>query len=345
MQDVAYLQISNARLSGEVVWLKNISIAKRSKARLQLPSDITRNNVQFKILIEREQQNLVANIAAIKSQLDDFDSQIKQSSQDIVELHTRILHLQANYDLGHEELELTKPLAEQGVVSRVELIKLTRQVNSLKQDLQSNQLLMPKTRAVRAQAKVKRVSFITQKISELKELITQQNQTITHKRQSLVSLNDRLARTTVYSPVSGIVKTVYVNTRGGVISPGMALVDIVPNEDNLLIEAHISPRDVGFLRPGLNTVVRFSAFDFAIYGSLKGTLEHISADTIVDDKGNHLYKIKVRTARNYLGSDDAPMSIIPGMAATVDVITGEKTILNYLLKPIKRAQLHALRER
>ena len=136
-----------------------------------------------------------------------------------------------------------------------------------------------------------------------------------------------------------------IQTVGGVVQPGMDLVEVVPMEDNLLIEARVLPKDIAFLRPGLPAIVKVTAYDFAIYGGLKGTLEHISADTIQDEKGNAFYLVRVRTEKSYLGDISKPLPIIPGMMASVDIITGKKSVLEYLLKPIIRAKQSALRER
>jgi adhesin transport system membrane fusion protein len=136
-----------------------------------------------------------------------------------------------------------------------------------------------------------------------------------------------------------------VTTVGGVIQPGMELMEIVPLEGNLLVEAHVRPADIAFLRPDQDAQVKLTAYDFAVYGGLPAKLEHISADTITDENGDSFYLIKVRTERSYLGPEDNPLRIIPGMTAVVDILTGEKSILDYLLKPVLRAKERALRER
>lgn len=136
-----------------------------------------------------------------------------------------------------------------------------------------------------------------------------------------------------------------VNTIGGVVQPGSDLVEIVPIEDNLLIEARVRPQDVAFLHPGQPAMVKFSAYDYTIYGGLKAKLGLISADTVTDDKGNAFYLIQVRTEQNHLGRDNKPLRIIPGMVATVDIITGRKSVLDYLLKPVLKARTEAMRER
>jgi adhesin transport system membrane fusion protein len=159
------------------------------------------------------------------------------------------------------------------------------------------------------------------------------------------SQEDRVSRTLVKSPVKGAVNQIMVTTIGGVIQPGMDLMEIVPLEGSLLVEAHVRPADIAFLRPKQHAKVKLTAYDYAIYGGLDAKLEHISADTITDEDGESYYLIRVRTERSYLGSEESPLEIIPGMTATVDILTGEKTVLDYLLKPVLRARERALRER
>jgi adhesin transport system membrane fusion protein len=158
---------------------------------------------------------------------------------------------------------------------------------------------------------------------------------------------DRVNRTVIKSPVHGTINQIKVTTLGGIVQPGQDIINIVPLGDTLLIEANIRPADIGFLRPGLEAMVKISAYDFSIYGGLKATVEHISADTIMDEKNNPFYQIRVRTTeRSYLiGKHGEELQIIPGMSATVDILTGHKTVLEYLLKPIIKAKKNAMRER
>ena len=163
--------------------------------------------------------------------------------------------------------------------------------------------------------------------------------------ESHTNLEDQVDRTMVRSPVEGIIKKINITTVGGVIQPGMDLMEIVPVEDTLLIEAEISPKDIGFLREGMRAVVKLTAYDFAIYGGLEGTLEHISADTVENEKGDSFYIVHIRTENSYLGSPEKPLEIIPGMKTNIDIITGKKTLMDYLLKPILKAKQNALTER
>ena len=160
-----------------------------------------------------------------------------------------------------------------------------------------------------------------------------------------VAIDDRVSRTTVVSPVRGVIKQLKVNTIGGVVQPGSDMLEIVPLDDSLLIEAKVRPQDVAFLHPGQKAMVKFTAYDYTIYGGLRANLELISADTITDEEGNSFYLIQVCTDKSHLGSEEHPLLIIPGMVATVDIITGEKSVLDYLLKPVLKARSEAMRER
>jgi adhesin transport system membrane fusion protein len=163
--------------------------------------------------------------------------------------------------------------------------------------------------------------------------------------ETLTAGEDRVTRTEVRSPVHGTIKQVKHNTVGGVIRPGEDILEIVPLDDTLLIEAQIRPSDIAFLRPGQEATIKVTAYDFSIYGGLKANLETISAGTIKDDKGESFYRVYLRTADTTLKRNGAELPIIPGMTSSVEILTGKKTVLDYLLKPILKARDQALRER
>jgi adhesin transport system membrane fusion protein len=230
-------------------------------------------------------------------------------------------------------------------MSPVEILRLKRSVNDLKGDMDANRLAIPRIRAMLAEVRQKideqQVRFKTEATTQLSEVRAELERT----KESLFSSEDRVTRTQVRSPVKGTIKQLKINTVGGVIQPGMDLIEIVPIEDNLLIEAHIRPADIAFLRPGQEAMIKLTAYDFSIYGGLPAKLERISADTITNDNDESFYLIYLRTEQNYLDSSKGPLSIIPGMTASVDILTGKKSVLDYLLKPIIKAQNEALRER
>ena len=163
--------------------------------------------------------------------------------------------------------------------------------------------------------------------------------------ESLKAAEDRVRRTTLRSPVNGIVNKLVVNTIGAVVRPGESIVEIVPVEDNLLVEARVRPQDVAFIHPGQAASVKVTAYNYTVYGDLPGVVVRIGADTIPDEKGNPYYRVILRTSSNHLGSDKDPLPIIPGMVVTADIKTGRKSVMDYMLQPIQVARHEALRER
>ncbi len=181
--------------------------------------------------------------------------------------------------------------------------------------------------------------------AEINAEITKRRTELNSLKETLAAGGDRVTRTELRSPVRGTVKQIYINTVGGVVKPGEAIMEIVPLDDTLLVEARVRPADVAFLHPGQKAMVKVSAYDFSIYGGLEAELEQISADTIEDKRGDFYYLVKVRTRKNSIVYRKEHLPIIPGMVTTVDILTGKKTVLDYILKPILKARQNALRER
>ncbi|GHB25899.1 HlyD family type I secretion periplasmic adaptor subunit [Salinicola rhizosphaerae] len=286
-----------------------------------------------------------ARLNGLSSQLDQAAAQIQQRQQELQELRAKADSLSRSYQLSRQQLGITAPLVKEGIVSQVDLLDLQRQVNDQRGELESAQLSIPAKQSELQEAISKHRDVATQFRSRSADALTEARNKLDSLQQGRVSLQDRVDRTLVTSPVRGSVQSIEVNTIGGVVDPGAKLMQIVPIEDQLLVEARVAPRDVGFLRVGQPVTVKLSAYDFTIYGGLKGTVTRISPDTEQDEKGNTYYEMTVKTDSNHLGKSEDDLAIIPGMQATVDVVTGEQTILQYLLKPILRAKQGALRER
>ncbi|GGN20311.1 MULTISPECIES: HlyD family type I secretion periplasmic adaptor subunit [Marinomonas] len=297
------------------------------------------------LVVQRELDLYRNRLDSLRTNQVSFQQQIEQKKQEIVELQAKLDNLKQSYAFSKEELTLTRPAFEQGAVSRVELLQLERQVNQLKGDLDATQLAIPRANSALKEAQSKLKESEATFRADAQEELTNVRSKLDQLREASVSLEDKVSRTQVRSPVKGIVKQLQINTVGGVIKPGMNLMEIVPIEDSLLIEAKVRPENIGFIQPGFKAMVKLSAYDFAIFGGLPGVVENISADTILDEEGNSFYLVRVKTDKNHLGTEASPLPIIPGMQATVDIITGKKTLLDYLLKPILKAQQNALRER
>lgn len=296
-------------------------------------------------LWQREERLFLTRKTELTNKLSIYQQQLLQRKQELTELRANIDKLTTGYRLANRELTLTKPLVRQGAVSEVEVIRLERQVNEIRGELVASELSLPRMESRLQEAKQKiddiELGFRNQARQELNHTMAE----LAGLGATSITLEDRVERTAVRSPVRGTVKQLLVHTVGGVIQPGMDLIEIVPMEDTLLVEAQIRPANIAFLHPGQKAVVKFTAYDFSIYGGMTAKLEHVSADSIVDEDGESYYLVRVRTDRTDLGSDTERLPIIPGMTTYVDILTGKKTVLSYLLKPVLRAKERALRER
>lgn len=281
----------------------------------------------------------------VNSTIAGLNEQLVQKKQELLDMQTKAAQYQKSLQLLQQEISLSVPLISKGAISRVEVLRLQRTEVDTRGQLDTTTVAIP--------GAVAAVKEIESKIKETldntrSDALTQLNQARTDLSKAEATskaIEDRVNRTMVVSPVRGIVQQVMVNTIGGVIQPGNDMVEIVPLDDTLLIEAKIRPQDIAFIHPGQEAMVKFSAYDYTIYGGLPAKLVQISPDTVTDKDGNSFYVIRLRTDKNHLGTDDKPLLIIPGMVASVDIITGKRTILQYLLKPILRARADALHER
>ncbi|MDL0089364.1 HlyD family type I secretion periplasmic adaptor subunit [Campylobacter gastrosuis] len=287
-----------------------------------------------------------SNIAQLDEQVRILNEQLRQRESELNELRSKISQTQGSYSLALKERDIMEPLFKKGLVSEVEFLQLQRRLNDLKGELDAARLSVPRIDSTIKEVKNKisetKLAFKNNAKRELNEVSGE----MARINESQINLSDRVERTFVRSPVNGIVSKLMVHTISGVIKPGESIAEIVPLEDKLVAEVKVKPADVAFLRPGLDAVVKFTAYDFSIYGGLHGKVTQISADTQTDEKtGESYYLIRVETDKNYLGNEQKPLRIKVGMIVSADIITGKKTILDYLLKPILKAKNNALTER
>ncbi|MGL4318283.1 MAG: HlyD family type I secretion periplasmic adaptor subunit [Pseudomonas sp.] len=309
---------------------------------LVLPDELTKQAPQ---LVEDELALYRSRQQRLESEQNTLKEQLRQKTQELAEFRSKAQQYRSGLGLIQQELNMSQPLVATGAISAVEILRLRRSVVEMRGSLDATNLAIPRAESamqeIESRLNESTLTFRTDAFKELNEVRTEL-QKIT---ATSVAIDDRVSRTTIASPVHGVIKQLKVNTIGGVVQPGSDMLEIVPLEDNLLIEAQIRPQDVAFLHPGQKAMVKFTAYDYTIYGGLKAKLELIGADTITDEEGNSFYLIQVRTDKNHLGGDEHPLLIIPGMVATVDIMTGEKSVLDYLLKPVLKARSEALRER
>ena len=281
----------------------------------------------------------------LESKMRLLDNQLEQKNHELNEMKAKQHQIKTSYSLVAKEMSMTEPLVLEGAVSKVELLRVQRVANDLAGELETTKHAIPRIQSELKGIETKKSEVKNAYLTEVSNELNEAKSELSRVSETNVALQDRVNRTAVRTPVRGTVKDIHINTVGGVIQPGMELIEVVPLDDTLLVEARVRPADIAFIHPGQSAMVKITAYDFAIYGGLKGQVEHISADTIEDEEGHSFYEIRVRTDKNFLGAPKKPLPIIPGMTATVDILTGKKSVLDYLLKPILRAKHTALRER
>lgn len=285
----------------------------------------SKKEVALNIKVQRLTAQTMGQPLAISPELQKEEPELYESEALLYKTQlAQIQALEERKALVAKEMAMNESLVKSGDVSKIELIRLQENMSDI-----DNQIYTAKSRTL--------------------DELTKSKADLTSLTSDLHGLKDKLNRTTIRSPVNGIINEIYVNTVGGVLKPGDNIMDIVPLGDTLLIEARLRPSDIGFIHLGQEATVKITAFDYSIYGGLPGIVEYISSDTLKDDKDpkqEAFYQIHVRTHQNYLkGKDGKHLYIIPGMTASVDILTGHKTVLDYILKPILKAKQSALRER
>ena len=293
-------------------------------------------------VVAEEMELFEASNAELEAQELIAQRQKRQREEELEELQAKRDQLIRETTLAREELELTRPLVASGAASKVETLRLEREVNRAAGELKQVRAGIRRTEAAIAEAETNveavRLEFSAQRREQLTETYTR----IAALSQAGEGLSDRVNSTEVVSPVSGTVKQLHYNTIGGVVLPGRDIIELVPADDTLLLEVRIKPQDIAFLAPGQEANVKFTAYDFVVYGGMDGVIEQIGADTLIDNDDEPYYEVTVRTHSVDFGPDQP---IIPGMTVDVDILTGRKTVLSYLMKPILRAQQRALSER
>ncbi|WP_435237356.1 HlyD family type I secretion periplasmic adaptor subunit [Psychromonas sp. PT13] len=332
-------ELSSILVADVTDWQLQIKITKQN---LNFPDDLNESSSD---LVKYQQDEYSGRLNNLINQVAILAQQIKQREQEIKELDSKISTLKSSIKLINRELAVTRPLAKKRIVPEVELLKLERTLNDTKGELSSLSLLKPKSKSAYDEAVLKRREAVLKYRTDARAQLNELQSKFSRITEAQVGVQDKVTKALIKSPVVGTIKTIHVTTLGGVVKPGEVLMEIVPTEDKLLVEAKILPKDIGFIHLGLPAMVKITAYDFTRYGGLKGVVEHISADTTQDEEGNSFYIIRVRTNESKMQSNEKEdMPIIPGMLTSVDVIISKRTVLEYILNPILRAKELALRE-
>lgn len=295
--------------------------------------------------VTEEMNTFRANQDKLQGQLLVLEQQLSQRKQEVSELTTRSGDLRSVISLSQQELSMIRPLVAKGSAPKVEIIQLERGIKEKQTELNGVLEAIPRAKSAIAEAEARIGEMKKSTIAAAQVDLAAKTAEMNTVKESLSALEDRKDRTEIKSPVNGTIKDLKINTVGGVVKPGDPIAEIVPVDDQLLVEAKIRPSDIARLRPDMPAMVKITAYDFTIYGGLKGKVVDISADTIKNDKGESFYRVRVRTDENTLKRKGEILPIIPGMVATVDIMTGEKTVMEYLMKPIMKTVQNSMNEK
>ena len=318
----------------------------------RLTAEHTRGPVKFPDHLKDEKPRLVERERALmKSRADklwvEMDIQTRTQEKfrlEIKEKQGLVRHLEIDLTIARQKYDILKPLVDKKSASRLELLDLERQINQLESKIEENRDQIPKIEAAIAMAESKKKSVSKNFSTRVLDDLTRYKNELDQLEKVLPAVRDRLKRTCILSPVSGRVKQIFVHTLGGVVGSAEPLMEIVPEKDELLVEARLLPKDIAFIHPDQKVKVKFTAYDFSIYGGIDGTLDHISADAIVSQEGYSYFLIRVKLNENHITYQDKPLPVMTGMECQVDILSGSKTVMDYLLKPILKARQTALQE-
>jgi adhesin transport system membrane fusion protein len=293
-------------------------------------------------IYEQERAFYLSSKEELASQIGIARDQVAQREKELTEVRAKSEQADKGLELTSRELAVTKPLESSGAVSEVDLLRLERDVSKLRGDRDQARAQIGRIQSAISEAE-RKINEIEQTFhNKVGEDLSENTAKLNSLVETSVALKDKVKQATLKSPVNGTVSRLYFNTVGGVIEPGKPVLEVVPTDDALVLETKIQPKDIAFIRLLQKATVKLTAYDYTIYGTLDAIVENISADSVVDDKGNAYYVVRVRTLRSSLGKG---LPIIPGMVAQVDIMTGKKSVLSYLLKPVLKARSYAFTER
>lgn len=293
-------------------------------------------------IVENERKLYNANLAELDELAAGSDSRIQQRRQDVEEERENLAQFQNVLMLSEKELNVTRPLLTSGAVSEIEVLRLERQVIELKGNIAKSKVAVRRGLNAIEEEIIKKEESRLKLTNQWRQELTEASAKMATLQQSQTSLEDVVSQAELKSPINGTVQRLLINTVGGVITPGSPVVELVPNDDQLIVEAKVSPKDIAFIRNGQPAMLKFSAYDFTIYGGMSAEVKHISPDAITNEKDETYYLVRLETRETI---SDASLDILPGMIVQVDIITGKRTVLEYLLAPLFNVTASALRER
>ena len=321
--------------------IARLETAEKLEPKLSVPAGADED---LRLSFSSEQATLDSDLQKFKSERRILALQIDQRRQELRELEATQQKLKATLVPLIRELELTRKLNERGFIPEIEVLRLVRQQEDFKGQVEIVESSLPRAQSAISEAEERLAVSLSVFRSSILQKLTQARNELAVLTESEMASDDLVARTSLRAPVRGVVNKISVSSIGAVVQPGQDIISIVPIEDILQIEARVRPKDVAFIRPGLQASVKITAYDSTIYGALQGEIERIGADTIQDVNGEAFYRVMVSTPETHIVHNGKQLPVIPGMQASVDILTGEKTVLEYILKPVSKIRNEALRE-
>lgn len=330
---------------------ENSTEALALKAKVQRLNALTNNlPIQFseelrnqaEVLVNNETQLYNSNLEELSQLASGFDNRISQREQDLNAFTAERSQYLRSLELAEKELSVTRPLLASGAVSEIDILRLDREIVELRGALERTEAAIIRSRSAIEEEKIKKREARLKMINQWHRELTESASRLAVLEQSKAGLEDVVSQSVLRSPVKGTIQRLLFNNEGAVVTPGSPVAEIIPIDDQLIIEAKIAPKDIAFITLEQAAVVRFSAYDFSIYGGMRAEVTHISADSITDDKDNTYYIVRLQTISTI---GESPLEILPGMTAEVDIITGERSIIDFILKPLKKAASTAFTER
>ena len=341
-KSLSYLEATKAKILAYEIKIKRLQAEANGSNQLVYSDKIKKIAPQ---IVKNELSLFKSDLAELNYKIKALKEQLNQKQHELQDAKISLKLFKNSLAIIKKELKMTIPMVKQGVKSKIELYKLKREVNNLENKYQSTKLSIPKIESAIKEIQDKINTVRLQYQNEAKDKLTNAITQLRALKAQLQAYKDTIRRTVVVSPIDGIINKLYVNTIGEVVKPGGNIAQIVPINKKLLIKTKIKPRDIGFLYPGQKAIVKFTAYDYTIFGSMKGKVTLISPDTEEDRKGNIYYIVYVQTNKNYLEKNGKKLKIKPGMIAIVDIVTGHKTVMDYLLKPILKTKTYAFTEK
>jgi adhesin transport system membrane fusion protein len=316
--------------------------AEANTTPLDLPTDVGANVAS---IVAAEQQAYDARQRELNSTRAVLEGQAVQRSQDVKEVEVRLNAVRISLGLAHERLAMSEDLLKDKLQSPMEHLQIESEVESLEGEVAALSEALLRARAALAEAQERIQELDLRFAREAREQLGETEVSIARTRELLETANDQQTRTTIRSPITGVVKNMRYTTIGGVVRPGEPILDIVPSEDTLVIEARLNPMDRGFVQAGQPATVKIDTYDYARYGGIDGKVVSVAPDSTVPENAPPYFKVIIETTKPWLGEREDGYLISPGMGATVDIQTGTKSVMDYLIKPVLKLKNEAFRER